>query len=213
MRNNPALDREVENGEGVPISAIIFGGRRSDTMPLVFQARDWEHGTYVGATMGSETTAAASGAVGQVRRDPMAMLPFCGYNMGQYFRHWLEIGPRLKNPPLIFHVNWFRKGADGKFLWPGFGDNMRVLKWIIDRCEGHGGAAETNIGFIPRPEDFDLAELNDVSRETMRELFSIESAEWKKELETQSEFFKTLGKDLPRELIAQHDKLAEKFVR
>ena len=213
MRNNPALDPEVENGEGVPISAIIFGGRRSDTMPLVFQARDWEHGTYIGATMGSETTAAAAGAVGQVRRDPMAMLPFCGYNMGQYFRHWLEIGPRLKSPPLIFHVNWFRKGADGKFLWPGFGDNMRVLKWIIDRCDGHGGAAETEIGFIPRPEDFDLAELNDVSRETMRELFSIKPDEWKKELETQSEFFKTLGEDLPRELIAQHDKLAEKFAK
>ena len=212
MRNNPVLDPDVEKGEGVPISAIIFGGRRSDTMPLVFQARDWEHGTYIGATMGSETTAAATGAVGQVRRDPMAMLPFCGYNMGQYFQHWLTIGPRLKNPPLIFHVNWFRKGADGKFLWPGFGDNMRVLKWIIDRCEGHGGAAETPVGFIPRPEDFDLAEL-DVSRETMRELFSIKPEEWKKELETQSEFFKTLGQDLPRELIAQHDKLAEKFAR
>jgi phosphoenolpyruvate carboxykinase (GTP) len=209
MRNNPALDPEVENGQGVPISAIIFGGRRSDTLPLVFQAHDWEHGTYVGATMGSETTAAAAGAIGQVRRDPMAMLPFCGYNMGQYFQHWLKIGPRLKNPPLIFHVNWFRKGADGKFLWPGFGENMRVLKWIIDRCDGHGGGAETEVGVIPRPEDFDLAEI-DASRETMRELFSIKPEEWKKELETQSEFFKTLGKDLPRELIAQHDKLAEK---
>ncbi|MDQ6913651.1 MAG: phosphoenolpyruvate carboxykinase (GTP), partial [Verrucomicrobiota bacterium] len=211
MRNNPALDPDVEKGAGVPISAIIFGGRRSDTMPLVFQARDWEHGTYIGATMGSETTAAATGAVGQVRRDPMAMLPFCGYNMGQYFRHWLEVGSRLKNQPLIFHVNWFRKNADGKFLWPGFGDNMRVLKWIIDRVEGHGGGAETEIGTIPRPEDFDLAELNDVSRETMRELFSIKPDEWKKELEGQTEFFKTLGQDMPQELLAQHDKLAEKF--
>ncbi len=213
MRNNPALDPDVEKGEGVPISAIIFGGRRSDTMPLVFQARDWEHGTYIGATMGSETTAAATGAVGQVRRDPMAMLPFCGYNMGQYFQHWLTIGPRLKNQPLIFHVNWFRKNADGKFLWPGFGDNMRVLKWIIDRVEGHGGGAETEIGTIPRPEDFDLAELNDVSRETMRELFSIKPDEWKKELEGQSEFFKTLGQDMPQELVAQHDKVAEKFAK
>ncbi len=150
--------------------------------------------------MGSETTAAATGAVGQVRRDPMAMLPFCGYNMGQYFQHWLKIGPRLKNPPLIFHVNWFRKGADGKFLWPGFGENMRVLKWIIDRCEGHGGAAETAIGFIPRPEDFDLDDLNGVSRETMRELFAIKPDEWKKELEAQSEFFKSLGDDMPQEL-------------
>ena len=167
MRNNPVLDPDVEKGEGVPISAIIFGGRRSDTMPLVFQALDWVHGVYVGATMASETTAAATGAVGQVRRDPMAMLPFCGYSMGQYFRHWLEIGPRLKNPPLIFHVNWFRKGADGKFLWPGFGDNMRVLKWIIGRCEGKAGAEESPVGHVPRPQDLDLDEIGGVSPEQL----------------------------------------------
>ena len=208
--NNPALDPNVEKGEGVPISAIIFGGRRGDTMPLVFQARDWEHGVYVGATMGSEMTAAAVGGIGQVRRDPMAMLPFCGYNMGQYFKHWLTVGPRLKNPPLIFHVNWFRKGADGKFLWPGFGENMRVLKWIIDRVEGHGGAAETEIGHIPRPEDFDLEGL-EITRETMRELFSIKPDEWKNELETQSEFFKTLGEDMPSQLGAQREKVAAAF--
>ena len=162
--------------------------------------------------MASETTAAATGAVGKVRRDPMAMLPFCGYNMGDYFRHWLEMGPRLSNPPLIFNVNWFRKSADGKFLWPGFGHNMRVLKWIIDRCEGHGGGAGTEIGTIPRPEDFDLAEI-DIARETMRELFSIKADEWTKELAGQSEFFTTLGKDMPQELIAQRDKLAEKFTK
>ena len=211
-RNNPVLDPDFEKGDGVPISAIIFGGRRSDTMPLVFQARDWEHGTYVGATMGSETTAAAAGAVGQVRRDPMAMLPFCGYNMGQYFQHWLEIGPRLTHPPLIFSVNWFRKGPDGKFLWPGFGENMRVLKWVLDRCEGHGGGADTEVGTIPRPEDFDLAEL-DITRETMRSLFTIKPDEWKKELEAQQKFFDTIGPDMPRKLLAQHDRVAEKFAK
>ncbi len=211
MRNNPALDPEVERGEGVPISAIIFGGRRSNTMPLVFQARDWEHGTFLGATMASETTAAATGAVGQVRRDPMAMLPFCGYNMGQYFRHWLKIGPRLKNPPLIFHVNWFRKGADGKFLWPGFGHNMRVLKWIIDRCEGRVGANEAPIGFVPRPEDLDIEGMQNVSSATLTELLSVKADEWEKELEGQEKFFKTLGSDLPEELNAQHDKVAARF--
>jgi phosphoenolpyruvate carboxykinase (GTP) len=210
MRNNPVLDPDVEKGEGVPISAIIFGGRRGDTMPLVFQARDWNHGVYIGATMGSEMTAAAVGGMGQVRRDPMAMLPFCGYNMGQYFQHWLKIGPRLQNPPLIFHVNWFRKGADGKFLWPGFGENMRVLKWIIDRVNGSGGAAETEIGFIPRPEDFDLEGLN-ITRETMRELFSIKPDEWKNELSTQAEFFAALGEEMPRELTAQHGNIAQRF--
>ncbi len=211
MRNNPVLDPEVENGEGVPISAIIFGGRRSDTMPLVFQARDWEHGVYVGGTMGSETTAAATGAVGQVRRDPMAMLPFCGYNMGQYFKHWLEIGPRLKKPPGIFHVNWFRKGADGKFLWPGFGDNMRVLKWVLDRVEGRVEAVDSPIGLLPRPEDLDTSGLSDVSKETLDELLSVKPEQWKKELETQQQFFDTLGADLPEELSAQREKTAKRF--
>ncbi len=211
MRNNPVLDAEVEKGEGVPISAIIFGGRRSDTMPLVFQAYDWEHGVYAGATMASETTAAATGAVGQVRRDPMAMLPFCGYNMGQYFKHWLKTGPRLKNPPLIFHVNWFRKGADGKYLWPGFGDNMRVLKWMIDRCEGRGGAAESPVGYVPRPEDLDLEEMQNVTPEILAELLSVKPDEWRKELEGQRKFFDTLQPDIPDELIAQHDKVAARF--
>ena len=213
MRNNPVLDPEVENPAGVPISAIIFGGRRSDTMPLVFQANDWKHGVYLGATMASETTAAATGAVGQVRRDPMAMLPFCGYNIGDYFRHWLETGPRLTNPPLIFHVNWFRKDADGKFLWPGFGDNMRVLKWIVDRCEGRGGAGESPIGSIPRAEDLDLDGLEGVSPERMRELLAVKPEEWAKELKGQKAFFKTLEPYLPNELLEELQKLSQRLSR
>ena len=181
-------------------------------MPLVFQAFDWNHGVFVGATMASETTAAATGAVGQVRRDPMAMLPFCGYNMGDYFRHWLEIGPRLTNPPLIFNVNWFRKSADEKFLWPGFGDNMRVLKWIIDRCEGKGGAAESPIGWVPRPADLDLEELDGVSDDTMKELLAVKSPEWKTELEGQSKFFETLQPDMPARLLAEHEKVEKRFL-
>ena len=213
MRNNPVLDPEVENPAGVPISAIIFGGRRSDTMPLVFQANDWKHGVYLGATMASETTAAATGAVGQVRRDPMAMLPFCGYNIGDYFRHWLETGPRLTNPPLIFHVNWFRKDAAGKFLWPGFGDNMRVLKWIVDRCEGRGGAGESPIGRVPRAEDLDLDGLEGVSPERMRELLAVKPEEWAKELKGQKEFFKTLEPYLPNELLEELQKLGQRLSR
>ncbi|HEY2614355.1 MAG TPA: phosphoenolpyruvate carboxykinase (GTP) [Chthoniobacterales bacterium] len=211
MRNNPVLDSNVEKGTGVPISAIIFGGRRSDTMPLVFQALDWIHGVYVGATMASETTAAATGAVGQVRRDPMAMLPFCGYNMGKYFGHWLEIGPRLTNPPLIFHVNWFRKNAEGKFLWPGFGDNMRILKWIIDRSEGKSGAAESPVGWVPRPADLDLEELDGISEDKMRELLAVKTPEWKVELESQSKFFETLQPDMPAQLLAEQEKVAKRF--
>ncbi len=213
MRNNPVLDPEVEDPVGVPISAIIFGGRRSNTMPLVFQAADWQHGVYIGATMASETTAAATGAVGQVRRDPMAMLPFCGYNIGDYFRHWLQTGPRLTNPPLIFHVNWFRKNAEGKFLWPGFGDNMRVLKWIIDRCEGSGGAGESPIGAVPRPEDLDLKGLEGVSEENLSELLSVKPDEWAKELAGQEEFFQTLAPYVPEELLAEQKKVAERLAR
>ncbi len=211
MRNNPVLDPDVEKGEGVPISAIIFGGRRSDTMPLVFEARDWEHGVYVGATMGSETTAAATGDVGKVRRDPMAMLPFCGYNMGEYFKHWLKIGPRLKNPPGIFHVNWFRKGEDGKFLWPGFGDNMRVLKWILDRVEGRVEGVDSPIGILPRAEDLDVRGLEGFSRAALDELLSVKPEQWKTELETQGEFFQSLGADLPPQLSAQREQTAGRF--
>ncbi len=210
MGNNPVLDPDVEKGEGVPISAIIFGGRRSDTMPLVFQAFDWNHGVYLGATMASETTAAATGAVGQVRRDPMAMLPFCGYNIGDYFRHWIEIGKRLTNPPLIFNVNWFRKGKDRKFLWPGFGDNMRVLKWIIDRCEKSGGAVESPIGWLPSPHDVDLADL-DVEHKCIVEILGIDHEEWQKELAGHQNFFESLGVVVPEELLKQREQLAARF--
>ena len=213
MRNNPVLDPKVEDPAGVPISAIIFGGRRSNTMPLVFQADDWTHGVYTGATMASETTAAATGAVGQVRRDPMAMLPFCGYNMGDYFRHWIETGKRLQNPPRIFHVNWFRKDATGKFLWPGFGENLRVLKWIIERCEGKAGAQETAIGAIPRPEDLDLAELEGVSPAMLQELLAVNRKEWEPELEGQKEFLQSLGTAIPQELLAEYEKVAKRLSR
>jgi phosphoenolpyruvate carboxykinase (GTP) len=210
MRNNPALDPDVEKGEGVPISAIIFGGRRSDTAPLVYQAFDWNHGVYLGATMASETTAAATGAVGRVRRDPMAMLPFCGYNIGDYFQHWLDIGKQLTNPPLIFNVNWFRKGADGKFLWPGFGENMRVLKWIIDRCEGSGGALKSPIGWLPSPHDLDLAEL-DIDHNAVDELLGLDHEEWQKEIAAHKEFFDSLGGVVPEELQKQREQLAAGF--
>jgi len=211
MRNNPVLDLEVEDPAGVPISAIIFGGRRSDTMPLVFQAHDWNHGVYIGATMASETTAAATGAVGQVRRDPMAMLPFCGYNIGDYFRHWLETGKRLTSPPLIFHVNWFRKDATGKFLWPGFGDNMRVLKWIIDRCEGRGGAEKSPIGHLPRATELDLEDLEGISSEGLKELLAVKPNEWSKELAAQKAFFQSLQPNVPPELLAQEEEVERRF--
>jgi len=206
-RNNPALDPDVEKGEGVPISAIIFGGRRSDTVPLVYQAFDWDHGVYLGATMASETTAAAAGDVGRVRRDPMAMLPFCGYNIGDYFQHWLGIGKRLTSPPRIFAVNWFRKDADGKFLWPGFGENMRVLKWIIDRCEGSDRALKSPIGWLPSPHDLDLAAL-DVDHKGVAELLGIDHEEWQKEIAAHKEFFDSLGGVVPQELQKQREALA-----
>ena len=201
MKNNPAISPEVDNPEGVPISAIIFGGRRASVVPLVFQAFEWIHGVYLGATMGSETTAAAEGAQGNVRRDPMAMKPFCGYNMGDYFHHWLQVGKKLSNPPRIFHVNWFRRNARGKFLWPGFRENMRVLRWIIDRCHGTGGI-ETPLGWMPRWQDMDLEGLA-FGEEEFNEVQAIDPEGWIEELLAQEELFLQLHDRIPRELIYQ----------
>lgn len=210
MRNNPALASEVDDPGGVPISAIIFGGRRANTMPLVFQTFNWIHGVYVGATMGSEMTAAAAGTIGQVRRDPMAMLPFCGYHMGDYFNHWLSMRKRIKFPPAIFHVNWFRKDADGAYLWPGYGENMRVLKWVIDRVNGRVPAYESAVGWLPRYEDFEWSSL-DFSRARFDEVQRIDPAEWHKELLWQDELFLRLHHRLPKELIFQRELLISRL--
>ena len=207
MSNNPALSPHVNDPQGVPISAIVFGGRRATTMPLVLESENWAHGVFMGATMGSETTAAASGAVGVVRRDPMAMLPFCGYNMGDYFGHWLRMQSAIKNPPRIFMVNWFRKGPDGKFLWPGFGDNMRALKWMLDRIDGRAGASDTPVGRVPRLEDLELRGL-DVSGEQLREDLSVKKDEWSKELASSGEFFDKIGHHMPEALRDKHRGLA-----
>ena len=210
MANNPVLAPEANDPRGVPISAIIFGGRRATTMPLVFQAFNWIHGVYLGATMGSEMTAAAAGTIGQVRRDPMAMLPFCGYNMGDYFNHWLGIRRHLSDPPRVFHVNWFRKDADDKFLWPGFGENFRVLKWIVDRCSGRGKARETQIGWMPRYREFDWVGL-DYPRAKFEQCMKIDPAEWQRELISQTELFLTLHDRLPKELIFQRELLISRL--
>jgi phosphoenolpyruvate carboxykinase (GTP) len=206
MVNNPVLATEASNPDGVPISAIIFGGRRANTMPLVFQAFNWINGVYLGATMGSEMTAAAVGGMGQVRRDPMAMLPFCGYHMGDYFNHWLSIRRQISDPPRIFHVNWFRKNAEDKFIWPGFGENFRVLKWIVDRVHGRGAAHESQIGWMPRYEEFDWNGC-DFSREDWQELMKIDRSEWHKELLWQDELFLSIHDRLPKELIFQRELL------
>jgi phosphoenolpyruvate carboxykinase (GTP) len=204
---SPSISPKWEAPEGVPISAFIFGGRRARVAPLVYESFDWQHGVFVGATMASETTAAATGNVGIVRRDPMAMLPFCGYNMADYFGHWLEMGKRIPKPPKIFHVNWFRKGGDGKFLWPGFGENVRVLKWILERVEGRGGAEETPIGFVPSRSALTLDGLN-LSSETIDELLEVDPEDWEQELVDSKEFLQKFGSRLPREIREEHDKLS-----
>ncbi len=201
--NCPCLSTEFETGEGVPISAIVFGGRRAKLAPLVYQSRDWVNGVFIGSAMASETTAAAAGAVGVVRRDPMAMLPFCGYHMGDYFRHWLDMGERLGDKaPKIFNVNWFRTDKDGNFLWPGYGDNMRVLNWIIDRCEGKVDARETAIGYLPYPQDIDRTDL-DMDVATLESILDVDKAAWEKEAAEITEHYKKFGDRLPAQLADQ----------
>jgi len=200
--NCPCISSEFEAPNGVPISAIIFGGRRAATTPLVYQSRSWDNGVFVGSIMASETTAAAAGAVGVVRRDPMAMLPFCGYHMGDYFQHWIDMGKKIKVQPKIFNVNWFRTDSEGHFIWPGFGDNMRVLDWILKRCEETVDADETAIGYVPKPEDINLEGCG-VDEETLKGLLNVDTETWKKEAEGIKEFYKKFGDKLPKELNAE----------
>jgi phosphoenolpyruvate carboxykinase (GTP) len=211
-KQSPSISSHWEDPEGIPISAIIFGGRRARVAPLVYQSRDWQHGVFVGATMASETTAATTGAVGVTRRDPMAMIPFCGYNMGDYFRHWIEMGPKIEKAPKIFHVNWFRKDENGKFLWPGYGENVRVLKWMLDRIENRADATETSIGDVPTPSSLDLDGLS-ISRKAIDELLAVDPADWAEEVTATGKFFEKFGNRLPDEIRAEHKALAERLQR
>ncbi len=204
----PNISPKFDDPKGVPIDVIVFGGRRAKVAPLVMEARDWNHGVYVGASVASETTAAATGAVGVVRRDPMAMKPFCGYNMGTYFGHWLDMGKRLTRPPRIFHVNWFRKDEDGKFIWPGYGENLRVLRWMRARVRGEAAAIETPIGFVPASGGIDLAGLENVD---LSALLSVDVSEWKKELESQSAFFAEFGSAMPKGILDEHARVAQRL--
>jgi phosphoenolpyruvate carboxykinase (GTP) len=209
--NCPCISPEFNNPQGVPISAMVFGGRRAKTAPLVYQSFDWKHGVFVGSTMASETTAAATGAVGVVRRDPMAMLPFCGYHMGDYFAHWLEMGEKLGDKaPKIFNVNWFRTDDEGHFIWPGFGDNMRVLMWIVDRCKGTADAVETPIGYEPKPEDINIEGL-DIDLDTVKGLLNVDVELWKEEAKGIHEFYAKFGDKLPEELKNQLAALEERL--
>lgn len=209
IQNCPVLSKEFENPQGVPISAFIFGGRRAKLAPLVYQSRDWNHGVFVGSVMASETTAAAAGAVGVVRRDPMAMLPFCGYDMSEYFKHWIEIGETLDEDkaPKIFNVNWFRKDEDGKFMWPGFGDNLRVLDWIIKRCDGEVDAVESEIGYLPKVEDINLKGIEDeVSQDRLQQMLTVDKELWKEEVDGIKKFYSQFN-NLPGQLKESLDTL------
>ena len=209
--NCPCLSSEFENPQGVPVSAIVFGGRRPDTVPLVYQSRSWNNGVFIGSITGSETTAAAAGAVGVVRRDPMAMLPFCGYNMGDYFKHWIEMGEMLGDKaPKIFNVIWFRVDEDGHFIWPGFGDNLRVLEWILKRCDNEVDAVETAIGYVPKPEDINLEGLKDFDEEKLASILKVDNAKWAKEAAGVEEFYKKFGDKLPQELRDELNGLEER---
>jgi len=206
----PSIAPNWDDPHGVPISAILFGARRATVMPLIYQSFNWQHGTYVGATVSSETTAAALGAQGVVRRDPMAMLPFCGYNMAEYFTHWLEMGKKLTSPPKIFNVNWFRRDESGEFPWPGFGDNLRVLKWVTERCKDSGKAVETPVGYTPGVDGIDITGL-DISAETMDFLTRIDKDAWVDELKNREEWFQNFGYSLPIEITQEHQALAERL--
>jgi phosphoenolpyruvate carboxykinase (GTP) len=209
-RRCPSISPRWEDPQGVPISAIIFGGRRARLAPLVYQSFDWQHGVYVGATMASETTAAATGKVGVVRRDPMAMLPFCGYHMGDYFGHWLEMGRRLSSPPKIFQVNWFRVDDDGRFLWPGFGQNVRVLKWILQRIGSATVAREEAIGYVPTRSSLDLDGL-ELSASALDELLSVDRQDWQSEVADHAAFLGQFGERLPAELTVQRRSLSKRL--
>ena len=212
-KNCPCISSEFNSTSGVPVSAIIFGGRRATTTPLVYQSRDWNNGVFVGSIMASETTAAATGAVGVLRHDPMAMKPFCGYHMGDYFGHWIEMGKILGDKaPKIFNVNWFRLDEDGKFMWPGFGDNFRVLEWIIKRCEGKADAVETPIGYLPRPEDINLQGL-DMDMETLKKILTVDNEKWTAETKEIEEYYKIFGDKLPAELRAELEGLKERLAK
>jgi phosphoenolpyruvate carboxykinase (GTP) len=205
-----SLSPEFENARGVPIDAMLFGARRQRRMPLVFEARNWQHGTFLAATLSSETTAAATGKVGVLRRDPMAMLPFCGYNMGDYFNHWLKVGANLTNPPRIFRVNWFRTDERGRFLWPGFGDNLRVVKWILERCDGQGKAVDSPIGLLPSLDAIDRRGL-DVSDQAMSNLLKVDPAEWVEAVAGQEDFLNSFGSRMPQAMWDEHNKLAHRI--